>query len=200
MPGVASVQRISSRFTSFRNSSPRSFHSGAFFCSVHQQGKNLRFITKNTASIRPPAARQPSPAIGAIRLPFLNWRRPARMPPGPACVRLRPASSLAVRERAVASLTTGRKVSRIRADSGKDRPQLERFVRPWAWCGNIPFQILPLFARMSYHAPRAGHWSLLKRATCRSLQVPRFSTSRQGTPRYARESGIFSLGPTMLRV
>ena len=48
--------------------------------------------------------------------------------------------------------------------------------------------------------PQAGHWSLLKRATCRSLQVVRFSTSRQGTPHFVRESGISSLGPTMLRV
>ena len=51
---------------------------------------------------------------------------------------------------------------------------------------------------ISYHAPRAGHWSLLKRTTCRALQVARFSTSRQGTPRVARESGIFSLGTTGL--
>ena len=50
-------------------------------------------------------------------------------------------------------------------------------------------------------APRyiEGPLSLLKRATCRSLQVARFSTSRQSTPRSARESGIFSLGPTRLR-
>ena len=50
-------------------------------------------------------------------------------------------------------------------------------------------------------APRyiEGPLSLLKRATCRSLQVARFSTSRQSTPRCARESGIFSLGPTRLR-
>ena len=58
--------------------------------------------------------------------------------------------------------------------------------------------LLLLFVLL-YHAPCAGHWSLLKRTTCRALQVARFSTSRQGTPRVARESGIFSLGLTGLR-
>ena len=35
---------------------------------------------------------------------------------------------------------------------------------------------------ISYHAPQAGHWSLLKSTTCRALQVALFSTSRQCTP------------------
>ena len=52
---------------------------------------------------------------------------------------------------------------------------------------------------ISYHAPQAGHWSLLKSTTCRALQVILFSTSRQCTPHFVRESGIFSLGLTGLR-
>ena len=62
-----------------------------------------------------PAARHPNP---------LNSRHPATMPPGTARVRRRSASSLVVRGRAEASLTTRRKVSRSRGDSGKDRAAL----------------------------------------------------------------------------
>ena len=49
------------------------------------------------------------------------------------------------------------------------------------------------------HRRSPAPWSLLKRTTCRALQVALFSTSRQCTPRVARESGIFSLGLTGLR-
>ena len=59
-------------------------------------------------------ARHPNP---------LNSRLRATMPPVTARVRRRSASSLVVRGRAVASLTTRRKVSRSRVDSGKDRPR-----------------------------------------------------------------------------
>ena len=72
---------------------------------------------------RQPAARQPSPAVRATGRSPLNSRCPARMPPGLARVRRRSASSLVVRGRAVASLTTRRKVSRSHVDSGKDRPR-----------------------------------------------------------------------------
>ena len=53
----------------------------------------------------------------------LNSQLPATMPPGPARGRPRSTSELVVRGRAVASLTTRRKVSRSRGDSGKDRPR-----------------------------------------------------------------------------
>lgn len=59
-------------------------------------------------------ARHPNP---------LNSRLRATMPPVTARVRRRSASSLVVRGRAVASLTTRRKVSRSHVDSGKDRPR-----------------------------------------------------------------------------
>ena len=59
-------------------------------------------------------ARHPNP---------LNSRLRATVPPVTARVRRRSASSLVVRGRAVASLTTRRKVSRSHVDSGKDRPR-----------------------------------------------------------------------------
>jgi len=48
------------------------------------------------------------------------------------------------------------------------------------------------------HRRSPAPWSLLKRTTCRALQVARFSTSRQCTPHFVRESGIFSRGTTVL--
>ena len=67
---------------------------------------------------------------GSLRLPS---GRPGRSPPElarpgddaarPARVRRRSTSELVVRGRAILSLTTRRKVSRSRVDSGKDRPR-----------------------------------------------------------------------------
>ena len=53
----------------------------------------------------------------------LNSRLRATVPPVTARVRRRSTSELGGRGRAVASLTTRRKVSRSHVDSGKDRPR-----------------------------------------------------------------------------
>lgn len=73
---------------------------------------------------------QRQPAAGRLRLPFAATRSqpPELAPPGddaarPARVRRRSTSEIGVRGRAVASLTTRRKVSRSHVDSGKDRPR-----------------------------------------------------------------------------
>ncbi len=58
-----------------------------------------------------------------------------------------------------------------------------------------PFLSRAFFRRRRSPAPLIA----LKSTTCRALQVALFSTSRQCTPRVARESGIFSLGLTGLR-
>ena len=70
-----------------------------------------------------PAARQPSPAVGATRPQPPELARPGDDAARPARVRRRSTSELGGRGRAVASLTTRRKVSRSRGDSGKDRPR-----------------------------------------------------------------------------
>ena len=71
---------------------------------------------------RPPGSlRLPSGLPG--RSPPPELARPGDDAARPARVRRRSASSLVVRGRAVASLTTRRKVSRSRGDSGKDRPR-----------------------------------------------------------------------------
>ena len=61
-------------------------------------------------------------------IPMRGHAPPELAPPGddaarPARVRRRSTSEIGVRGRAVASLTTRRKVSRSRVDSGKDRPR-----------------------------------------------------------------------------
>ena len=67
---------------------------------------------------------------GRLRLPFAATRpqppelaRPGDDAARPARVRRRSTSELGGRGRAVASLTTRRKVSRSHVDSGKDRPR-----------------------------------------------------------------------------
>ena len=65
------------------------------------------------------ACRQGYPAAA----PPPELARPGDDAARPACIRLRSASSLAGWGRAVLSLTTRRKGSRHRVDSGKDRPR-----------------------------------------------------------------------------
>ena len=123
MPGVASALRISSQFTSFRNLLPRSRNSGGGLFRSPARGK---FVIHHKEFLCRLGSRSP----GRLRLPFAATRpqppelaRPGDHAARPACIRLRSASSLAGWGRAVLSLTTRRKGSRHRVDSGKDRPR-----------------------------------------------------------------------------
>ena len=70
-----------------------------------------------------PAAFACRPGYPAAAPPPPELARPGDDAARPACIRLRSASSLAGWGRAVLSLTTRRKGSRHRVDSGKDRPR-----------------------------------------------------------------------------
>ena len=123
MPGVASALRISSQFTSFRNLLPRSRNSGVFSVPFTCKGKVCDSSQRIPLPVGQPAARQTSPAVRATRPQPPELARPGDDAARPACIRLRSASSLAGWGRAVLSLTTRRKGSRHRVDSGKDRPR-----------------------------------------------------------------------------
>ena len=58
--------------------------------------------------------------------------------------------------------------------------------------GREAVRFLPLGLFFLSAPPSSEPYSRLNRTTCGASQIVRFFTSRQSTPRYARESGIFS--------